>query len=362
MKRFIVLLILFQIYANVFNQDIGSLLSEYTSKFKAKVYIFGGGQCVDGYHEISNLFIHNLNDQFGMTKVIETLPPSYVYFINQYSKNKNDSIFFFLLNKTNDITINCTYRIINVINIINEIPDIRFFSISYEYPDLVTFYALNTLIGNLKLSDEFDNSLKLIKSILASEKVATKRQILELSINLNNILNTNDKYFRDKLGNDYIEYKMIVNGLYYSLNFPIRKKRIKNFNIREETYYSNFVEIMDEYPNEVFYAELDGLHICKKKVKKWIWLENWESLAAKLNNNPNSKAQNNVTSIVYYTRLRSQSEDDFYGYGILNPELRNEIFGESDERFSIYNIHDVKYDNYSNYFDLLIIDREWKID
>jgi hypothetical protein len=145
------------------------------------------------------------------------------------------------------------------------------------------------------------------------------------------------------------------------MKYPIHKTGLRNFDNREEWMYQSVIDLLKEFPNAKLFVMVDQMHLCKTFQKKWMGIKNWNSLASKLNIREDSPVKDRVMSIIYYYRLNPVSKDDFYNYGLLNPELRKMIYEDSLEKYGIYNICKVKspFANFYDVFDYVIINREW---
>lgn len=124
-----------------------------------------------------------------------------------------------------------------------------------------------------------------------------------------------DTAFRSLYAEGYAHIIAILKGLSCKDCEPLAKGATSTTWLNRETLmYNNYLAALREFPGSKFYGQFGKAHICLSSgSRKWFKVNNWESIASRLNNNGESPVKGKVCSIgldYFYITDEFNKEDD----------------------------------------------------
>ena len=91
---------------------------------------------------------------------------------------------------------------------------------------------------------------------------------------------------------------------------------------REQYMYENVKAILEKYPDAKLFCQFGRAHVVRQYQTNWLHLQEWKSLAARLNTNPDSPVKGKVCTVLYYNTSYIKHETKVYKVPLIQPEDR----------------------------------------
>jgi calcineurin-like phosphoesterase family protein len=132
-----------------------------------------------------------------------------------------------------------------------------------------------------------------------NRKYMSKWKAKKMLLELREESSRNETTYKSYFGENYNEFQRQIDaGLILFSGF--NTKTSESMESREQFLYNNCKRIIEENKDCILFGQFGQAHIPLLYQKNWLHLNNWSSLAARLNSDSNSPVKGKVTSMVYF--------------------------------------------------------------
>ncbi len=321
-------------YTN-FVSDTNKYLDNYRVFFTGEYHIHKGNS------KIEIAMIIYLYSRLGLRKLVLELPVSYEEFINAYIlRGKRDS-----LNLFKPKIWGFTYQFESVINFLSDFnksnkEKISAVCIDTEEDFAFSVQALQSLIRKENRSIGMEKNLNALSNLNSRISKKNEYEYFENAIlQIQKDVLLNPIIYQKILLHNYDKFQRILQGLLISLQYDFQKKnrigieeiKISDsiyFNRRESFLFDNYIQVIKEFPLDIFYGQFGKAHVSTKLYEEDLYNSKWCSLAARLNNYESSPAKNLVCSIdIVYNINTMIRRIDYEGAKVHKKEIKKVIKG-----------------------------------
>jgi len=164
-------------------------------------------------------------------------------------------------------------------------------------------FIVSKLAEKINFQIEFKNDIELpilLKKILEldnDKRLPTRKRTLKIITQLKkDIMEKKEKYVCF-FGNEFENFVSLLECSAVGLDIE-KKLTYENLAKREDFLYENMQKLIKESSTKKIFAQLGRVHVPVDFKNEFLFLENWCSLACKLNTNNNSLAKNNIYSVL----------------------------------------------------------------
>ncbi len=283
--------------------------------------------------------------------IILEMPPSYEYYLYKFFKNepikdqylfaKNDK--FYIINSY----LKKLYERGTIIKCID-----------LEIPNYFALGTLYELVPVLEPEPKIAETFSMLKEIQKGYKLNDIKIFVEY---VRKDIGKKEQYYKQYLKDNFQMFKRIIDGLEIGLEFKHDSEYTTEILTPREIFmYGNILNLLKENPEKKVIGVFGKVHVIKDSVACYHVCKNWNSLAARLNNNSESPVKGKVLSIV--ATYRNEFANKKYCYLLTKDEYKL-FYKNSKSLFTIYNLNDFKgviKDTYSNYFDYILLSKARK--
>jgi hypothetical protein len=278
-----------------------------SNNFQSKVFLFGEIHEMEENRELEFQFLKRLYLKEHVRVIVFEIPYSDQFLLNSYFKDGNRFDLFRLSNgikgdlKKNEKLFTSIFEFNNTLSDSNKL---IFRAIDIEHNKWGAIDRLNMLLPkNVNPPEEISGLIKVLAKLETKRfhPLAKEKKIDDFVLKMSQSLLESESLYKKYLNSEYFNFKKIIRGL--KIKVLSCKKYGCNYAAsleREAELYQNFVELINEFPNEKFYGQFGRLHVALSYQKNWGCTDNWTSFAAMLNSNQTSSVKGMVCSTVYY--------------------------------------------------------------
>lgn len=252
--------------------------------------------------------------------LVEELPLSYVYFIQQYIETGQDDILRKSLTKSGYAFNNQYGKFRELYLTLPDSNKFKIIGLSTESVAWVPIFALFDILYEYRENEVLDDDFKVVEELYLSSELPSSHELLSIASSLHSKIKSNEKAYAIE-GFNLFYYERILKGLIVGLTHPVSDFSSEDFESREKFMYETMLRILTAHKGFNVYCQIGRLHVNKNN-ESWLGLDKWGSLAYLLHTEGKASfAPNVITLMIYYTNTRA-----------LDKKAKNRDFLDSKQR------------------------------